>query len=153
MPVSTRSKTRAGQPPARVTSPRVNRPRRPANSRQGNAVVAGVADSGSQSTSIPVANGSRQAAGFYIDRCKHPLCRTCPFLVLSKEFSSSVTKKNYTMTNLSAEKIHCHLQNCIYLLTCLRCNIQYVGETARQINERMNIHRTAKQVVNFLLNI
>ena len=60
MPVSTRSKTRGGQPPPQAISSRDDgdHPRRLANSRQGNAVVNMSADAGSPSTSGMLAHGN-----------------------------------------------------------------------------------------------
>ena len=40
--------------------------------------------------------------------------------------------------------VHCKLQNYIYLLTCLSCHIQYVGESVVNVNLRMNVHRKGK---------
>ena len=154
MPVSTRSKTHPGQPPGCVTSPRVHRPRRQVDSRQGNAVVTESAEAGSPSTSDPVANGNHHAAtgnshhatttGFTISKCASRRCMTCPKLSTSSTFQSSVTSKNYKIINHSGETISCHSQNLIYLLTCNNCNLQYVGETTIPLNKRINIHRTAK---------
>ena len=62
MPVSTRSKTRGGQPSPPVTSSgdgQIGRPRRLASSRQGHAVVGVSADAGSPSTSDASANGNQ----------------------------------------------------------------------------------------------
>ena len=32
--------------------------------------------------------------------------------------------------------------NCMYLITCSRCGLQYVGETVQSLRERFNGHRT-----------
>ena len=32
-------------------------------------------------------------------------------------------------------------KNCIYLITCNKCNLQYVGETRNTIADRLNQHR------------
>ena len=37
----------------------------------------------------------------------------------------------------------CSSSNIIYLITCSRCGVQYVGETSQRLNLRMNNHRTA----------
>ena len=102
MPI-TRSQTRGGQPPPRVTSPRDgwNRPRRLAASRQGNAVVAGPAEEGSPSTSDTPANGNQQTgpSPSHLKRC-----RTCPSLLKKSTFVSNVTKKIYSIINLYGTK-------------------------------------------------
>ena len=37
---------------------------------------------------------------------------------------------------------NCKSANVIYLITCTQCGKQYVGETKRALNERMNGHRS-----------
>ena len=71
-------------------------------------------------------------------------CKTCPKFNISKTIKSNVTHKTYEVINHTGENLHCQIQNTVYLLTCAICFIQYVGETALQLNERMNIHRTSK---------
>ena len=94
MPV-TRSQTRGGQPPPRVTSPRDgrNRRRRLAASRQGNAVVVGSAEDGSPSTSEPAANGNQPTG----QTSSHKRCKTCPSMLNKPTFVSNVTKKLITL--------------------------------------------------------
>ena len=153
MPVSTRSKTRGGQPPPRVTSSGDGRncPRRLARSRQGNAVVGSSADAGSPSTSDDSANGS-QPTDQILFRCTRKRCLTCPKLDISSSFTSNITKKSYQTINHSNEQLSCHSQNLIYLLSCCKCNTQYVGETTIPFNKRINIHRTAKTGCEFMIN-
>ena len=38
--------------------------------------------------------------------------------------------------------IDCHSSNLIYLRTCSRCSLQYVGETVQKLNERLNWHKS-----------
>ena len=39
------------------------------------------------------------------------------------------------------QKIQANTQNCVYLITCKKCNLQYVGETRNTIADRLNQHR------------
>ena len=71
-------------------------------------------------------------------------CKTCPDLVVSNTFQSSVTGRAHSVINHSGERITCKSQNLVYLLTCKNCLYQYVGETCIPLHERINIHRTAK---------
>ena len=71
-------------------------------------------------------------------------CKTCPDLVVSNTFYSSVTGRVHTVINHSGEKITCKTQNVIYLLTCKKCHYQYVGESCIPIHKRINIHRTSE---------
>ena len=142
MPVQTRSQAWSGQPPDQVTSPR-DFPRRPVESRQGNAVVSDFENEGSPFISLSVANGNQQAAS-YIFKCGSIRCLTCPKLVQSKSFQSNITHQTFEIINHPLENLDCHSQNLIYLLTCRNCSIQYVGETTIPLHKRINIHRTAK---------
>ena len=151
MPVQTRSQTWSGQPPDQVTSPR-DFPRRLVDSRQDNAVVSNVENAGSPFTPILVANGNQHAASFDILKCNSTRCQTCPKLSLSKTFQSNITHQTFQTINHSLENLDCHSQNLIYLLTCINCNIQYVGETTIPLHKRINIHRTAKTGCEHVIN-
>ena len=143
MPVQTRSQAWSGQPPDQVTSPR-DFPRRPVESRQGNAVVSDFENEGSPFISLSVANGNQHAASYDIFKCGSTRCLTCPKLVQSKSFQSNITHQTFEIINHPLENLDCHSQNLIYLLTCRNCSIQYVGETTIPLHKRINIHRTAK---------
>ena len=71
-------------------------------------------------------------------------CKTCPDLVTSNSFYSSVTGRSHSVINHSGEQITCKTQNVVYLLTCKSCHYQYVGESCIPLHERINIHRTSK---------
>jgi hypothetical protein len=58
-------------------------------------------------------------------------------------FSSTLTHRKYSIINHYPDPLTCSSSNIIYLVSCSRCGIQYVGETAQQLNLRMNNHRTA----------
>ena len=36
----------------------------------------------------------------------------------------------------------CNTVNVIYVINCLKCNKQYVGETGRKLKDRLNNHRS-----------
>ena len=139
---TTRSQACSVQPTEQVTSPRADPPRRVLRSRQGNAGV--IMNMGEGSTSFIVARGDASDTGFTISHCKDKRCKTCRTFNTSKEIVSNVTNRKYKIINHTGENLHCQSQNTIYLCTCLSCNVQYVGETVQQLNERMNGHRTAK---------
>ena len=144
MPVTTRSAARSEQPSERVTLPRANTPRRPLETRQGNAVVSRSEETESSSNDDRNANGNPLAAGYTISCCQSRRCMTCPKLQTQLNFSSTVTQKSEQTINHSQGNINCHSQNLIYLLTCSNCNLQYVGETTLPLHKRINIHRVAK---------
>jgi len=37
---------------------------------------------------------------------------------------------------------NCATSNVIYLITCKKCDVQYIGQTSQQISKRMNQHRS-----------
>ena len=73
--------------------------------------------------------------GFF--KCGHKGCETCNQAVPSKTFNSSVTGKEYHIRS----KISCNTLNLIYLVTCKKCGIQYVGMTKNRLRTRINGHR------------
>ena len=58
-------------------------------------------------------------------------------------FVSTITNRRYHVINHTSEPLKCSSSNIIYLITCNRCGIQYVGETSQRLNRRMNNHRTS----------
>ena len=56
---------------------------------------------------------------------------------------SSVTFRQYDcIVPPGTTYINCHSSNVIYLITCSKCSLQYVGETVQKINERFGWHNT-----------
>ena len=70
-------------------------------------------------------------------RCEARRCKTCPILVTTDTFTSSVTGERFNL-KLRAS---CKTSNIIYLIQCRRCGLQYVGETGQPLHYRMNGHR------------
>ena len=69
--------------------------------------------------------------------CKEPTtCRYCPRL----NTSCSFTCKTNNLKLNSMVNINCQSTNCIYLITCSHCGIQYVGQTKNKILTRFNSH-------------
>ena len=71
-------------------------------------------------------------------RCNHPRCVTCKHLNCSKYFTSKKTGTTFTIRH----SFSCTSSNIIYLITCKKCHKQYVGLTTKQLNTRINHHRT-----------
>ena len=38
--------------------------------------------------------------------------------------------------------LNCSTSNCIYLITCCKCGLQYVGKTAQSLEDRFSGRRT-----------
>ena len=62
----------------------------------------------------------------------------------SDSFHSSLTHRKY-VTKCDDKNINtliCSTSNCIYLITCCRCGLQYVGKTVQSLKDRFSGHRT-----------
>ena len=82
-----------------------------------------------------------------ISPCHHPRCSTCStHLIYQPTFQSTRTRKSYRIRH----SFTCQSKNLIYLITCTKCQKQYVGLTTQQLNVRINHHRsnilTKKQI-------
>ena len=67
----------------------------------------------------------------------------CHVLSTKDHFVSTSTHRIYKSeipSNVS--KVDCNSCNLIYLITCKKCALQYVGETCQKLRERFNLHNT-----------
>ena len=55
----------------------------------------------------------------------------------------SRSKSTCKSTNLANQQITCKSTNLTYMIECLRCKKQYIGETKRMLRERFKEHRQA----------
>ena len=69
------------------------------------------------------------------------ICRD--HMVESKKYTSSVTKRSYPIT----QHLSCKSTWVIYLITCRKCNKQYIGKTNTTLYTR--ISNTRSQIKNF----
>ena len=77
-----------------------------------------------------------------ITACNQPRCVTCRFhLNCSPYFKSNHPR--YRTTYHVRHSLSCTSTNIIYLITCTKCKKQYVGCTSKQLNTRINHHRTS----------
>ena len=70
--------------------------------------------------------------------CNDRRCKTYQVANFGKAYSGSSTK----MSNDINQSINCKTKNVCYLVTCERSTDQYVSETKRQLNHRMNEHKS-----------
>ena len=68
-------------------------------------------------------------------------CKTCKYINVHNYITSAVTSQNYTVSENRDEKWNCKTENLVYLITCKKCKIQYVGETERMLSTRFCEHR------------
>ena len=80
---------------------------------------------------------SNSSPGGYT-RCNRTNCLCCKAALTESTFQSAVTQEKFTIYSHAS----CKTQNCIYLLTCGICKIQYVGQTITPFNKRLNNHRS-----------
>ena len=149
--VLTRSQARSRQPLDLAASSGARPPRRVSSQTPGNpqqsfseegVIVGSVINTGTVGgRSATVAAGINRPRT--IKKCRSD-CLCCPVLVKSLNIRSFQTGRTYSAINLDLHDIHCKLQNYIYVIKCLSCHVQYVGESARPLNQRMNIHRKGK---------
>ena len=70
-------------------------------------------------------------------------CKLCPNLSTKDHFVSSSTHRVYEATIPDIIKsLDCNCTNVIYLITCRKCRLQYVGETAQLLRERIRHHNS-----------
>ena len=81
--------------------------------------------------------GSTKFENFNANKCK--LANS--FLKPTDKIVSSATHRTYSCTNHEKSYVTCNSFNIIYLIACLNCFIQYVGETVQQLNIRFATHR------------
>lgn len=78
-----------------------------------------------------------QPSGCY--HCTSLKCKVCFHLVEGTHFASRANGKRFPVRG----KISCKTANLVYLITCRKCSLQYVGETARPLADRTNDHKSA----------
>jgi hypothetical protein len=72
--------------------------------------------------------------------CTSGQCLTCRYH--ASDATSFTSTKNNTVYNIP-DNLSCASKDIIYLITCDKCKIQYVGETGRALRERVTNHRYA----------
>lgn len=71
--------------------------------------------------------------------CGSTRCLTCKFHAYNCDsFTSSTFNANFYFS----ESYTCKTSNIIYLITCVKCNKQYIGETSRCLSDRLTDHRS-----------
>ena len=67
--------------------------------------------------------------------CNKP-CNVCPYVKTTKTFTSHHTKQTFDLHGFFT----CATSGVVYLTSCLKCNLQYVGQTGRKFGTRMMEH-------------
>ena len=59
-------------------------------------------------------------------------------MVTSNIFESQITGRKYHIRS----NITCNTKNLVYLISCKKCGLQYVGDTENTLHMRMKRHRS-----------
>ena len=70
--------------------------------------------------------------------CGRRRCKCCYEIMTTSSFRSHNTGRRYNIRS----NITCKSRNLVYLISCKRCGLQYVGETENPLHIRMNGHRS-----------
>ena len=128
-----------GQPPARRTKVVDGdlRPLKPGLTCLSVPVCADDAASPNPTTQgRDVADAHAQTnCGCVVSACGSVRCKTCRHISQGSTFTSNVTKRSYEVVSSSAS-MTCTSENVVYLITCNKCGIQYVGETSQKLRNR-----------------
>ena len=75
-------------------------------------------------------------------KCKRIRCDLCKnFLIESNFFQSFQTNRKYR--DFIKPRLSCDSKNVIYLASCNKCRLQYVGSTATQFKVRFRSHKSS----------
>lgn len=70
--------------------------------------------------------------------CLHKNCKCCLHINSTSVYHNTDKSSSY----LILDDFNCNSTNVIYVISCAKCNLLYVGQTARMLKERMNNHRS-----------
>lgn len=73
-----------------------------------------------------------------VNPCNKALCQCCTHICSTSEFFNTDRNKTF----LIKDSFNCNSKDIIYIISCLKCNLLYVGQTARMLKERLNNHRS-----------
>ena len=128
------------------------------NSQQGNAGVLICQQNGTGSAMafnaqgnqrMPVSSEKRTQINHETPYTKISKCKqnNCNLLQTNYYFNSTNTRRRYCTVNHDNEHhvLSCDSTNVIYMLTCSKCQAQYVGETCQpRLSSRISSHRCCR---------
>ena len=83
--------------------------------------------------------------------CGSVRCKTCQHMHAGSTFVSYVLRKQYYIVS-SNSSMDCTTSNVVYLISCRRCGVQYIGETSQLIRKRFANHKNRlKNMTNLYL--
>jgi hypothetical protein len=73
-----------------------------------------------------------------VQKCYRPRCKCCDSILET----TSVWNFDRSVQIAIDDRFNCNSSNVIYVIKCMRCHKQYVGQTDRLLKERLNNHRS-----------
>ena len=108
--------------------------------------------------SVVVSSADTQK-GSTVDLTACNKCHMCKqsFFNTNSTFKSFVTGRTFSISNKmsSPQILNCKTKNVVYLISCTKCSLQYVGMTTQQLNTRFSQHRhniLQRNLNTFLVN-
>ena len=83
-------------------------------------------------------NNQSLKSQFKTTKCTLEKCLCCNSTIETNQFHSTNTKQTFTIKY----NMNCNTSSIIYLITCKKCHIQYVGQTTRALKDRLTDHRS-----------
>ncbi|MCP4052936.1 MAG: hypothetical protein GY739_07705 [Mesoflavibacter sp.] len=77
-------------------------------------------------------------------KCNRNRCITCTYVIESnceRKVWSYITGKSFSIYSTSDESLTCTSKFVVYLISCKKCGVQYVGETGQELKARFLSHR------------
>ena len=106
-------------------------------------------DAGRDATDIHTQTNTVDCAVCTVCACGSSRCKACRHVSQGSTFVSNVTQKSYNVIS-SNSLMNCNTTNVIYLISCKKCGVQYVGETSQKLRSRLNNHRNRLRMLTNL---
>jgi hypothetical protein len=74
----------------------------------------------------------------HVTPCFHALCKCCNFINATSTFYNTDRDTVYYIDGV----FNCNSTDVIYVISCIKCNKLYVGQTGRMLKDRINNHRS-----------
>lgn len=75
---------------------------------------------------------------FCVSKCQFPTCKCCRHIRVGSSYQSSNREETFYVEN----NFNCNSSDVIYVINCDFCGVLYVGQTSRQLKDRLNNHRS-----------
>lgn len=87
---------------------------------------------------LSLLNENECTSAHSVRRCDMPTCKCCKHLYTGSHYYSSDGKTKFPIK----ENFNCSSRDVIYVISCTKCHVLYVGQTSMMLKERLNNHRS-----------